>query len=58
MAHRREQVPPTGTQVATYAYDAFGVVTTDTESFANGWHNLYLYDGQDGVRYDGEAGVY
>jgi hypothetical protein len=26
--------------------------------FSNGWRNPYLYDGEDGVRYDGETALY
>ena len=48
----------TGTAVATYDYDAWGVVSVDTEHFANGWRNPYLYDGRDGARYDAETGLY
>ncbi|HEY7779857.1 MAG TPA: RHS repeat-associated core domain-containing protein [Ktedonobacterales bacterium] len=47
-----------GTSVATYGYDAWGAVTVDTEHFANGWRNPYLYDGRDGARYDAETGLY
>jgi RHS repeat-associated protein len=47
-----------GTPVASYGYDAWGVVTVDTEHFASGWHNPYLYDGRDGARYDAETGLY
>lgn len=47
-----------GNAVDAYAYDPFGVVSINTESFANGWHNPYLYDGRDGARYDGETGLY
>jgi RHS repeat-associated protein len=47
-----------GTSVAAYAYDAWGVVQMDTEHFANGWRNPYLYDGRDGARYDTETGLY
>ncbi len=38
--------------------DAFGTVTTETETFSNGWRNPDLYDGRDLVRYDGETGLY
>ncbi|MGH2485795.1 MAG: RHS repeat domain-containing protein, partial [Ktedonobacterales bacterium] len=48
----------TGAVVASYTYDAWAVVTSDTESFPNGWHNPYLYDGRDGARYDVETGLY
>lgn len=47
-----------GNVVASYAYDVFGALTVDTESFANGWHNPYLYDGKDRARYDVETGLY
>lgn len=47
----------TGNAVATYAYDEFGEVTVDTEHFSNGWHNPYLYDGAEGVRYDAVTGL-
>ncbi|MGZ6392389.1 MAG: RHS repeat-associated core domain-containing protein, partial [Ktedonobacterales bacterium] len=46
-----------GTTVATYSYDTFGTPTI-WESFTNGWHNPFLYDGHDGARYDSETGLY
>ncbi len=42
---------------ATYSYDRFGVPTI-WESFSNGWHNPFLYDGHNGARYDSETGLY
>ncbi len=49
-----------GNVAASYAYDAFGVLTSASESFGSGttWTNPYRYDGRDGVRYDGETGLY
>lgn len=47
-----------GTTVATYAYDTYGAPTSVWESFTNGWHNPYLYDGLDRVRYDSETSLY
>jgi RHS repeat-associated protein len=49
-----------GNTAASYAYDAFGQLTSASESFGSGttWTNPYRYDGQDGVRYDGETGLY
>ncbi len=47
-----------GNVVASYSYDAFGVVTSSSESFPNGWSNPYRYDGGEGVRYDAETGLY
>ncbi len=47
-----------GNSVATYAYDGWGVPTTNTESFPGGWSNPYRYDGRDQVRYDNETGLY
>ena len=46
-----------GTAVASYAYDTWGAVSSTTEAFANGWHNPYLYDDKDGIRYDQETGL-
>lgn len=49
-----------GNSVASYSYDAFGQLTSFSESFGSGvtWTNPYRYDGRDGVRYDGETGLY
>ncbi len=49
-----------GNVAASYAYDAFGQLTSASESFGSGttWTNPYRYDGRDGVRYDGETGLY
>lgn len=44
-------VVASGTAVASYGYDPFGLLMSDTESFANGGSNPYHYDGRDGVRY-------
>lgn len=40
---------PTGAQLG---YDAFGSLTSTSESFGSGttWTNPYRYDGRDGVR--------
>jgi RHS repeat-associated protein len=46
-----------GNVAATYSCDAYGVPSS-SENFANGWSSLYRYDGQDGVRYDPETGLY
>lgn len=53
-------VDATGAVVATYAYDTWGNLTSVSESIpnANGWVNLYRYDGRDGVRYDAADGLY
>src|SRR6185437_3303892 len=51
-------VDSAGATVASYAYDTFGVITSSSETFANGWVNPYRYDGRDRVRYDGETGLY
>lgn len=51
----------TGTVVASYSYDTFGILTSSSESFLNdpaGWTNPYRYDGRDGVRYDSATGLY
>jgi RHS repeat-associated protein len=47
-----------GTVVASYSYDAFGNLTASSESLPGGWSNPYRYDGAEGVRYDGETGLY
>ncbi len=49
-----------GNVAASYAYDAFGQLTTASESFGSGtiWTNPYRYDGRDSVRYDGETDLY
>ena len=49
-----------GAVVATYAYDAWGNLTTSSEAIpgANGWVNPFRFDGRDGVRYDGSDGLY
>ena len=49
-----------GNVAASYAYDAFGQLTAFRENFggATTWTNPYRYDGRDGVRYDGETGLY
>ena len=49
-----------GNAAASYAYDAFGQLTLASENFGSGtsWTNPYRYDGRDGVRYDGETGLY
>lgn len=44
-----------GNAVASYGYDAFGLLTSDTESFASGWSNPSRYDGRDSVRGYGPA---
>jgi RHS repeat-associated protein len=46
-----------GTVVASYAYDEFGVLTSRSETLPNGWTNPYRSDGRDGVRSDGETGL-
>lgn len=53
-------VDTSGGSVASYAYDAFGKLTAASENFGSGatWTNPYRYDGRDGVRYDGETGLY
>lgn len=53
-------VDASGATVASYSYDAFGSLTSFSESFGSGviWTNPYRYDGRDGVRYDGETGLY
>ena len=51
-------VDSSGNAVSSYSYDAFGAVQTDTDNFANGWRNPYLYDGKDDVRYDAETSLY
>lgn len=51
-------VDTSGNTVASYSYDPFGLLMSDTESFANGWSNPYRYDGRDGVRYDLETELY
>lgn len=49
-----------GNSVASYSYDAFGQLTAFSENFGGTttWTNPYRYDGRDGVRYDGETGLY
>jgi len=47
-----------GNVVASYAYDAFGALTSSSENFPNGWSNPFRYDGAQGVRYDLETGLY
>ncbi|HEX5442153.1 MAG TPA: RHS repeat-associated core domain-containing protein [Ktedonobacterales bacterium] len=49
-----------GNVAASYAYDAFGQVTSASENFGGTttWTNPYRSDGRDGVRYDGETGLY
>ncbi len=50
-----------GTSRATYTYDEFGVLKTNTETFPNNlfnWTNPYRYDGKERVRYDSETGLY
>ncbi|HEX2347692.1 MAG TPA: RHS repeat-associated core domain-containing protein, partial [Ktedonobacterales bacterium] len=49
-----------GAVVATYAYDAWGNLTTSSENIpgANGWVNPFRFDGRDGVRYDDSDGLY
>ena len=49
-----------GNIAASYAYDAFGQLTAFSENFGGTttWTNPYRYDGKDGVRYDGETGLY
>jgi RHS repeat-associated protein len=47
-----------GIIAATYSYDEYGILTTSSETFANGWSNPYRYDGRDSVRYDPETGLY
>jgi RHS repeat-associated protein len=53
-------VDASGNTVASYSYDAFGQLTSASENFGSGttWTNPYRYDGKDGVRYDGETGLY
>lgn len=48
---------PLGT---AYSYVAFGQLTWISEDFGGTttWTNPYRYDGRDGVRYDGETGLY
>jgi hypothetical protein len=50
---RLSQVPKPDETTVSFAYEP-----TIWEAFTNGWHNPYLYDGLDGVRYDGEMGLY
>jgi RHS repeat-associated protein len=49
-----------GNSVASYSYDAFGQLTSASENVGGTttWTNPYRYDGRDGVRYDGETGLY
>lgn len=49
-----------GNTVASYSYDVFGQLTAASENFGGTtiWTNPYRYDGCDGVRYDGETGLY
>lgn len=49
-----------GNTAASYSYDVFGQLTSANENFGSGttWTNPYRYDGHDGVRYDGETGLY
>ena len=53
-------VDANGNSVASYAYDAFDQLTSASENFGGTttWTNPYRYDGRDGVRYDGETGLY
>ena len=51
-------VDANGNAVSSYSYDAFGAVLTDTDNFANGWRNPYLYVGAARVRYDAETALY
>ncbi|GEM_PF-2623009 len=51
-------VDTNGTVQASYSYDAFGNLTSSSETLANGWSNPYRYDGAEGVRYDPETGLY
>ena len=53
-------VDASGNIAASYAYDAFGQLTAFSENFGGTttWTNPYRYDGKDGVRYDGETGLY
>jgi len=53
-------VDASGNPVASYSYDAFGQLTAASENFGGTttWTNPYRYDGRDGVRYDGETGLY
>jgi RHS repeat-associated protein len=39
-------------------YDAFGALTSSSETLANGWSNPYRYDGAELVRYDPETNLY
>ena len=51
-----------GTMVVSYSYDAFGQLASFSETFGGTtsptWTNPYRYGGRDGVRYDGETGLY
>lgn len=38
-----------GTVVASYVYDEFGVPTSCSETLPTGWSNPSRYDGRDGV---------
>jgi RHS repeat-associated protein len=53
-------VDASGNSVASYSYDAFGQLTAASENFGGTttWTNPYRYDGRDGVRSDGETGLY
>jgi RHS repeat-associated protein len=53
-------VDANGASVASYSYDAFGQIIAASENFGGTttWTNPYRYDGRDGVRYDGETGLY
>ncbi|HEX6541440.1 MAG TPA: hypothetical protein VF040_06775 [Ktedonobacterales bacterium] len=44
----------------SYSYDAFGQLTSLSETFGctTTWTYPYRYDGRDGVRFDGESGMY
>lgn len=49
-----------GNVTVGYSYDAFGQLAGASESLGGttAWTTPYRYDGRDGVRYDGETGLY
>jgi RHS repeat-associated protein len=51
-------VDTSGNVKASYSYDAFGALTSSSETLANGWSNPYRYDGAELVRYDTETNLY
>jgi RHS repeat-associated protein len=51
-------VDSSGAVQASYSYDAFGNLTSSSETLANGWSNPYRFDGAELVRYDPETNLY